>query len=119
MDLLICLTLILIDLALLGRVLEYCYAGLKFLRTHCPSCGLREDVELMAPSIEEPVEASMLRGKYDVDAFRQRIAELQKDADGLYDVPVEPPRTDFTGTEIITENFEKEFEKEIDRRFTL
>jgi len=107
--------ILLLDLVLLGRVMEYCYAGYKFLRTHYPSLGLREDVESMAPSIEEPAEVSMLRGKYDVDAFRQRIAELQKDADGLYDVPVEPPRADFTGTEIITDNFEKE----IDRRFTL
>lgn len=116
MNLLICLALLLIDLVLLGQVLSKCYAGYKFLRTHLPSFGSRS-TEPEAPSIEEPVDSTPLKGKYDIAAFRQRILQMQKDEDGLYDIipPQMPIKDDFTGAEIITENYEAD----IDRRFTL
>ena len=112
MDFLYCLTLILIDLVLLGRLTESAY---KIYKAYSPSFGLKTEDDEISP-VEEPVEEMAPRGKYDVDAFRQRIAMLQKDEDGLYDVvpPQMPILYDFTGTEIITENFEKE----VDRRFT-
>lgn len=57
------------------------------------------------PLVEQP------KPKYDVEAFKRRI-ELMKDDDGLYEVP-EPIKVpiDFTGTEVITENFEIEMDK--------
>lgn len=64
-----------------------------------------EEVGVEIPSVET------VKPRYDVEAFRRRIEQM-KDEDGLYDIP-EPakPVTDFTGTEVITENFELEMDK--------
>lgn len=66
-----------------------------------------------AGTVETPVEDDRVIPRYDVNAFRKRIEDLKcsADDDGLYDVPEEPARTDFTGAEIITDNFEEDVDK--------
>ena len=59
---------------------------------------------------EKTEEDDFLTGKYDVHAFRERM-EKMKDEDGLYDRPYRPPRTNFTGVEIITESSEIEADR--------
>lgn len=52
--------------------------------------------------------------KYDINAFKKRIENL-KDDDGLYEIkPVHQP-TDFTGAEIITNDYEREMDEYIGR----
>lgn len=57
---------------------------------------------------EDPVKQ-----KYDVEGFRKRIDMLKRDIDedGLFDVkePIRP--TDFTGAEVITEQYEAEMDR--------
>jgi len=50
-----------------------------------------------------------------VSAFRNRVEQMRKEMDenGLYDVTIPPPVTDFTGVEIITDSTEIQQ----DRRF--
>lgn len=64
----------------------------------------------------EITQLENVKPRYDVSAFKKRI-ELMKDEDGLFDLPVEKPMpTDFTGAEIITENYEREMEMVLGRR---
>ena len=53
--------------------------------------------------------------KYDIVAFKKRIETL-KDDDGLFDVIDLPPVTDFTGTEVITDQTEMDLDRYIGSR---
>ena len=63
-------------------------------------------------------EEEYVKPKYDVAAYRERMAKLKKsmDDDGLYEVQPEPVRSDFTGTEVITEEFEMDLDEYIGRK---
>lgn len=89
-------------------------AGLIQLRNYLSSRFENKAIEDSFATVEEPEEESYDSGKYDVAAFRSRIEAL-KDSDGLYDVPLEKPKTDFTGIEIITESAELEKDRKIGR----
>lgn len=72
--------------------------------------------DLFKKSVEtgaEVVDEEPVKQRYDVDGFKRRIERLKRDVDedGLFDVPVVPPRTDFTGTEIITEQYETDMDR--------
>lgn len=73
-------------------------------------------LDLFKASVDADVEISadddVVTPRYDVEGFRKRMQALKKDEDGLFDIPPEPVRNDFTGAEILTENYELE----IDRR---
>lgn len=103
------LTLVLIDVLLAAKIINFLHS---YFTIH-PLFGSKENVSFSDP-IEVPNDESSFRPKYDVKAFRQRMDNLRKDKDGLYDIVDESPVTDFTGAEIITDNFEKD----VDRRYS-
>lgn len=57
---------------------------------------------------EEEYVDPFLTGRYDVEAYRKRMEKMREtmDEDGLFDIPEAPPKTDFTGVEIITDDRE-------------
>lgn len=57
---------------------------------------------------EEEYVDPFLTGRYDVEAYRRRMEKMREtmDEDGLFDIPETPPKTDFTGVEIITDDRE-------------
>lgn len=65
----------------------------------------------------EVPEEDYVKPRYDVDGYRRRMAKLKEsmDDDGLYEVPVKPVQTDFTGTEVITSDFEVDLEEYLGR----
>ena len=65
----------------------------------------------------EVVEEEPVKPRYDIEGFKRRMERLKKDVDvdGLYDVPIVPPRTDFTGAEIITEQYEADMDNFVRR----
>lgn len=65
-------------------------------------------------NVEIPEEKPTI-ARYDVDAYRRRIERLKQsaDADGLYEYTVTRDKGDATGTEIITNQFEIDFEKHL------
>lgn len=89
-------------------------AGLTQLRNYLSSRFENKAIEDSFTPVEEPEEDVFDFGKYDVSAFRSRIEAL-KDEDGLYDIPLKKPPTDFTGIEIITESAELEKDRKIGR----
>ena len=107
---LLTLSLVWINVLLLAEIIRQCVSVLRCLPLPRWNSKCTEPVE-------EPLDAPFEKPRYDVKKFRMRIEELRSspDEDGLYDIPVHPPATDFTGAEIVTENFEKDMDKYIGR----
>lgn len=105
------LSLICIDIYLVVSAVE---TVLKFINAYLFS-GVKALCSFLAsPPVEIPQESAPPKVRYDVTEFRKRIESL-KDEDGLYDIPPNPIITDFTGAEIITQNYEMELDASIGR----
>lgn len=85
---------------------------LKELRNVLPFSDLStEHSEVIEDTtVENSEDYIEFQPRYDVDAFKLRMSKL-RDEDGLSDVEVVPHPSDFTGTEVVTENFEIELDK--------
>ena len=65
----------------------------------------------------EVPQEQLIKPRYDIEAYRERMKKLKEsvDDDGLFDVPPVKMETDFTGTEIITESAEIDIDKYVGR----
>ena len=108
----IAVLVIFIDLILFSIVLFE--AALKSLMSlgKCIMCLLSHwKFRHSGVSIEIPDDEASVKPKYDVDAFRERMQHLQVDEDGLYNPPPEPIDSYFTGTEVLTPDYEIDLER--------
>lgn len=108
-------TIILIDFILFGFVLLLIIIG-QFLRLYeklkiLLSMNQSAGSSIMDPSVEIPEEPAVLKQKYDVSSFRERMKKLKLDEDGLYTPPPEVSVRDFTGAEVISSDDEIEMER--------
>lgn len=106
----------------LSIALFFAFAGLWFLTIAVKEIfsliceiSLNRSFKKSYPSLDSseiPSDSENVSGRYDIDAYNKRISFIA-DEDGLYNIPFEPAKTDFTGTEIITDSFESVIDERI------
>lgn len=86
--------------------------------------GVKALVEILSPffsglekeetTVEVPEEKTA-RTRYDVDAYRRRMQKLKESADenGLYEYTITRDKGDNTGAEVITNQYEIDFERRL------
>jgi hypothetical protein len=109
----ICLEIMLISLSILLIAKAANEAMELAIYIHSSDLVFRRNKEELS-SVEEPAEETPVKLRYDVDGFKSRMAKI-RDMDGLYDIAPTPPITDFTGTEVVTDNYEIEADRLIGR----
>lgn len=109
----ICLTIALISLSILLIASAAKTVAESVIYIHSSDLVFKRNQEDLL-AVEEPVEEMPIKLRYDVDGFKSRMAEI-RDMDGLYDVISTPRQTDFTGTEVVTDNYEIALDKQLRR----
>lgn len=108
----IAVLVIFIDLILFSIVLfEFVLKSFMRLGRHIMYFLSRWKFRHSGVSVEIPDDEASVKPKYDVDAFRERMRHLQIDEDGLYNPPPEPVDSYFTGTEVLTPDYEIDLER--------
>lgn len=99
---LLCLSLFLFSLSML-KLKEFILPVISFIQ-------LKRNKVVEEEQVEEEYE--VYEPKYDVSAYKKRMEYLRAniDEEGLFEFPVVSPKTDFTGTEVISDEYEKEIE---------